>query len=49
VLLRSQAREAMRLEALSQKRPAGAPGFQVIQNPPPLPPLPPDDSSRDAR
>jgi hypothetical protein len=54
VLVRSQAREAMRLEALSQKRPVGAPGFQVIQNPPPLPPLaapapPPDDSSRDAR
>jgi hypothetical protein len=59
VLVRSQAREATRLEALSQKRPVGAPGFQVIQEPPPLPPLaapappapplPPDDSSRDAR
>jgi hypothetical protein len=46
VLARSEARETMRLEALAQKRPAGALGFQVIQNPPPIPP---DDSSRDAR
>ena len=56
VLLRAQAREAQRLEALSLKRPAGAPGFQVLQNPPPVPPLaspapppPRDDQSRDAR
>ena len=49
VLVRAQAREAL-------QRPAGAAGFQVIQNPPPLPPsaplappAPPDDSSREAR
>jgi hypothetical protein len=39
VLARAEAREAQRLEALSEKRPLGAPGFQVIQSPPPVPPL----------
>ena len=53
VLARAEARDAKRREAESQKPPRGGPGFQVIQNPPQVPPLaepaPPDDQSRDAR